>query len=88
MSMNINLRASINATLPTRDGKNKNKVLYEYFECQQTPTVVTKEIIRSNDPKKTYVDWYMSNFKNKSHIQKLNKFLKDHIDWDILWYEL
>jgi len=62
MSMNIHLKAELKGNFSSEDGTKKfNKTLCEHFDCLQTPTVVTKEILKSSDRLKSYSDWVKSN---------------------------
>jgi len=61
MSMNISLSASLKGTFTSDDNKIvKPYNILHYFDCWQTPTKVTYEILESEDPKKTYIDWIIS----------------------------
>ena len=56
MSMNIHLYAKIEAEIVIK-GKKLPKIIYEKFNCRQTPTEITKNILKSNNPYKEYCDW-------------------------------
>lgn len=60
--MNIHLKAELQGNFCSEDNTKKfNKTLCENFDCWQTPTVVTKEILKSSDRLKAYSDWVISN---------------------------
>ena len=62
MSMNIHMRAELKGEFRSNNGKIIKKTLTEHFNCFQTPTVVTKKILASEDRIKAYSDWVFSNF--------------------------
>ena len=67
MSMNIHMKAELQGEFRSNNGKVKfNKTIVERFDCLQTPTVVTKDILKSDDKTKTYTDWVISNFDEVS----------------------
>ena len=119
MSMNIHLTASCEAVLTSNNINLGKKIIYENFDCFQTPTEITRKILNSTDPKSEYINWVKEKFyKNekiemfeeiltdnfefikgeyigyrienpgRDHIKLLNRFLTDHENWKIVWYEL
>ena len=62
MSMNIHLRAELQGEFTSKNGKKLNKTLVERFDCIQTPTSVTKEILKSENKYDTYTEWIKSVF--------------------------
>ena len=65
--MNIHMKAELQGEFRSNNGKVKfNKTIVERFDCLQTPTVVTKDILKSDDKTKTYTDWVISNFDEVS----------------------
>jgi hypothetical protein len=58
--MNIHLKAELKGEFCSGN-KKFDKTLCEKFDCWQTPTVVTKEILKSSDKLKSYSDWVKSN---------------------------
>ena len=60
MSMNIQVMATIPSTIIV-NGKPKEKTIIEHFECIQTPTIVTENILKSTDKYETYKNFVLSN---------------------------
>jgi len=54
MSMNIHLKAELKGEFCSGN-KKFDKNLCEKFDCWQTPTVVTKEILKSSDKLKSFI---------------------------------
>ena len=66
MSMNIHLRAELKGVFRSENGTEFNKTLSERFDCIQTPTIVTDEILNSKNRKKAYIDWILKTFEDYS----------------------
>jgi hypothetical protein len=56
MSMNLHLFATINATIKVGK-KKKTQCIQESFNLYQTPTDVTRRILKSSNIKQAYIDW-------------------------------
>jgi hypothetical protein len=56
MSMNLHLSATINATIQVGKKKEKKR-LTDSFDFYQTPTQVTRRILKSSNIKQAYIDW-------------------------------
>lgn len=54
--MNLYLSASINATIKVGKKKKKHRIL-ESFELYQTPTDITRRILKASNVKQAYIDW-------------------------------
>jgi len=57
MSMNIHIDSVGVITYPS--GVQQSHT--ERFNCKQTPTIITEQILESPDPIQAYKDWIMSN---------------------------
>ncbi len=89
MSMNLNIRAEIVATLPN----GKQKRLYESFDLIQTPTVVTEAILATGDPFNAYCEWIREHNKfecGEDHIRDLTYFINTYKGegYEIYWYSM
>ncbi len=56
MSMNLHLSATINATIQVGKKKEKKR-LTDSFELYQTPTDITRRILKASNVKQAYIDW-------------------------------
>ena len=60
MSMNILITASRKITFKKKNGKRGGEIQSGEFRALQTPTQVTYDILASNDPAQTYIDWVLA----------------------------
>lgn len=60
MSMNILITASRKITFKKKNGKRGGEIQSGEFRALQTPTQVTYDILESNDPAQTYIDWVLA----------------------------
>lgn len=75
MSMNVFISANRKITFKKKNGKRGGGIQTVKFEAIQTPTNITYEIIRSNNPKQAYIDWVMT----KRRIERLPIYADDDI---------
>jgi hypothetical protein len=61
MSMNIVITATRKITFKKKNGKRSGAVQTIKFNAWQTPTVVTRAILASKDPKAVYLKWIEEN---------------------------
>lgn len=85
MSMNITLTATIKVTLPN----GKEKMLYDRFDCYQTPTEVTRSILKATDRTQAYLQW-LGDSDTSYHKDELDNWLEYHKNegWCIKWGEM
>ena len=57
MSYNLNLKASVIAEITLLNGNKTDKVIVEYFKLWQTPTSVTEDALKSENPLQVYLNW-------------------------------
>ena len=67
MSMNINLKAVIVGDFVI-NSKSIKKKIHEMFDCVQTPTNITKQILKSNNPYDEYVNFIKNRFDENQEI--------------------
>jgi hypothetical protein len=60
MSMNIMITASRKITFKKKNGKRGGEIQTVEFRALQTPTQVTYDILASQDPAQTYIDWVLA----------------------------
>jgi hypothetical protein len=60
MSMNIFIYAARWVNFKKKNGKRSGGIQSSEFRALQTPTQVTYEILESNDPAQTYIDWVLA----------------------------
>ena len=58
--MNVYIFATRNITFKKKDGKRSGDVQTITFDAMQTPTAVTREIVKSADPAQAYIDYIKS----------------------------
>jgi hypothetical protein len=56
MSINLNLKATVQSTLHKTTGDEK-RLIKEEFDLYQTPTKVTEKILNSKSPMLAYLNW-------------------------------
>jgi hypothetical protein len=56
------ITASRKITFKKKNGKRSGDIQTIQFSAFQTPTLITYEIIKSNDPRQAYIDWVLKNF--------------------------
>jgi hypothetical protein len=59
MSMNIYIYATRVVSFKDKKGKKKTETQVTVFDALRTPTEVTYEIVKSNDPAQVYIDWVL-----------------------------
>jgi hypothetical protein len=59
MSMNIYIYAARVVSFKDKKGKKQTETQVTVFDALQTPTEVTYEIVKSNDPAQVYIDWVL-----------------------------
>ena len=57
--MNIYIYATRVISFKDKKGKKKTETQTTVFNVLQTPTEVTYEIVKSNDPAQVYIDWVL-----------------------------
>ena len=62
MSMNIHLKAALDGMFIPDNKKLKKRhiSIVEKFSCIQTPTDITKQILKSKDPEEEYKKWVLN----------------------------
>ena len=76
MSMNILIFAERKITFKKKNGKRGSEIQTTRFNELQTPTEITKQILASNDPSQTYIDWVL---RDCSHDNLEPVFAEDDI---------
>lgn len=64
MSMNLHLEANVDSTIHYVNG-DVNKKYSESFRLWQTPTHITNEALKFDDPYSFYKSWVMTNCEDK-----------------------
>jgi len=59
MSMNIYIYATRVVSFKDKKGKTLAETQATVFDALQTPTEVTYEIVKSNNPAQVYIDWVL-----------------------------
>jgi len=59
MSMNIYIYATREISFKDKKGETQTETQATVFDALQTPTEVTYEIVKSNDPAQVYIDWVL-----------------------------
>lgn len=57
--MNIYIYATREISFKNKKGKTQTETQATVFDALQTPTEVTHEIVKSNDPAQVYIDWVL-----------------------------
>ncbi len=91
MSMNLYVERSRNATAIVK-GKKKRFVDRSSFYLWQTPTSITRAILRSGDRAQAYIDWVDSceNDYGDEHISEFKDWIREseEEDFTITFYEV
>ena len=74
MSMNIHISAERIVIVKKTGQESSQRV---YFDCFQTPTDITYQILDTTDPIKAYKEWILSETFNsgKLHVQELEEWI-------------
>lgn len=79
MSINLNIKATREVQV-VKTGEVQTQTIY--FNCQQTPTRVTDNIMNSSDKAVAYVDWILSQSNNEIDERYDDESMKiKNIDW-------
>lgn len=91
MSMNLYVERNRPATVIVK-GKKKRIVERSSFRLWQTPTSITREILRSGDRVQAYIDWVEScnNEYGENHISEFRDWIREseEEDFRIIFYEI
>ena len=91
MSMNLYVERTRPATVIVK-GKKKQIVDRSSFNLWQTPTSITRAILRSGDRAQAYIDWVDScnNDCGYDHISEFRDWIRDseEEDFTITFYEV
>ena len=76
MSMNIFITATRNVTFKKKNGKVGEDTQTVKFNAWQTPTIVTRQILASDDCAQAYINWVLTEF---SEDEEVNVYADDDV---------